>query len=47
MDLDKIRKAGHAATVIMAVTNSGDFTAVEETASGTVGLGNDVLRVSK
>ena len=47
MDLEKIRAAGHPATVIMAVTNTDDFTAVEEVASGTVQAGNDVLRVNK
>lgn len=47
MDLAKIHEAGHPATVIMAVTNSDDFTSVEETASGVVQCGNDVLRVSK
>lgn len=47
MDLDKIRKAGHPATVIMAVTNSGDFSAVESVASEQLNAGDDVLRVSK
>lgn len=30
MDLEKIRAAGHPATVITAITNSDDFAAVEE-----------------
>ena len=47
IDLQKIREAGHPATVIMAVTNSDDFSAVEETASGAVKPGESVLRVSK
>lgn len=47
MDLDKIHKAGYPATVIMAVTNSDDFSAVESVADGQVDMGDDVLRVSK
>ena len=47
MDLDKIRAAGHAATVIMAVTNSDDFASVAEVGSGSVQPGEDVLRISK
>lgn len=47
MDLDKIHGAGHLATVIMAVTNSGDFSGVESAAAGHVDVGDDVLRVSK
>lgn len=47
MDLDKIRAAGHPATIIMAVTNSGDFTSVEAIAVDTVNPGDDMLRVSK
>lgn len=47
MDLRKIREAGHPATAIMAVTNSDDFAAVEETTSGAVKAGDSVLRVSK
>lgn len=45
VDLDMIREAGHPATVILAVTNSGDFSSVEETASGQVWPGSDVLVV--
>lgn len=47
MDLEKIRAAGHADTVIMAVTNSDDFSAVDAAASGAVSCGDTVLRVSK
>jgi len=47
MDLDKIRAAGHATTVIMAVTNADDFSSVNEVASGTVQHGSDVLQVNK
>lgn len=47
MDLDKIRAAGHATTVIMAVTNTDDFAGVDEVASGVVQPGDDVLRVNK
>ena len=47
MDLDKIREAGHPATVILAVTNTDDFAGVEETGSGAVQPGDGVLRVNK
>lgn len=47
MDLQKIRAAGHATTVIMAVTNSGDFVSVEEIASGMVGVGDGILKINK
>lgn len=47
MDLDKIHSAGYPATVIMAVTNSGDFSDVESVAAGHVDVGDDVLRVCK
>ncbi len=47
MDLDKIHAAGHAATVIMAVTNSDDFSSVDETGSGSVQPGDGVLLVVK
>ena len=47
MDLDKIHGAGYPTTVIMAVTNSDDFSAVESVAAGHVNVGDDVLRVSK
>lgn len=47
MDLNKIRAAGHPSTVIMAVTNTDEFASVEETASGAVQPGSDVLRINK
>ncbi len=47
MDLQKIHDAGHPATVIMAVTNTDDFSAVEGIGSGVVQAGDDVLKVSK
>ncbi|MDO4174676.1 MAG: PTS glucose transporter subunit IIA [Eubacteriales bacterium] len=47
MDLDKIHAAGHPATVIMAITNSDDFTAVESVAASAVHPGDGVLWVSK
>ena len=47
MDLQKIREAGHAATVIMAVTNSDEFASVEAASSGTMQPGEDALRINK
>lgn len=47
MDLEKIRAAGHPATVILAVTNSDDFATVEAEASGKVRVGDSLLRVRK
>ena len=47
MDLEKIRVAGHPATVIMAVTNSDEFASVEEIASSAVQPGEGVLRVNQ
>ena len=47
MDLAKIAAAGHPAVVILAVTNTDDFAAVEPLASGEVQPGIGVLRVSK
>ena len=47
MDLAKIHQAGHPATVIMAVTNSDDFSRVEGTVSGAVPCGGEILRVEK
>ena len=43
MDLQKIRDAGHAATVFMAVTNSDEFASAEAASSGTMqpGKGRD------
>lgn len=47
MDLNKIQAAGHATTVIMAVTNSDDFFSVDEIASGAVEHGSDVLKINR
>lgn len=47
MDLERIKAAGHPATVIMAVSNTDDFSSVEEIGSGEVQAGDDVLRVCK
>lgn len=47
MDLEKIKSAGHPTTVIMAVTNSDDFTHVDAVADGAVQVGGEVLRISK
>lgn len=47
MDLQKIRDAGHAATVIMAVTNSDELASVEAASSGTMQPGEDALRINK
>ncbi len=47
MDLDKIRAAGHMATVIMAVTNTDDFAGVVPIPSEAVRSGDEILRVTK
>ena len=48
MDLWKVRNAGYDDTVIMALSNSKDFAAVEVLVSGgKVKTGNGVLKVSK
>lgn len=47
MDLKEIRAAGHPTTTILVVTNSDDFSAVEEVGSGSVNCGDAILRVSK
>lgn len=47
MDLAKIKAAGHPSTVIMAVTNSDDFAAVEAAATGSVQPGDTVLNIKK
>ena len=47
MDLEKVRAAGHPATVILAVTNSDDFATVEAEASGKVRVGDSLLRIRK
>lgn len=43
MDLEKIKKAGHPTTIIMAVTNSDDLASVEAAASGAVNAGDRLL----
>ena len=47
VDLDKIRAAEHAATVITVVTNSDDFSAVIPAASGEVSASDMLLQVNK
>lgn len=47
MDLEKIHAAGHASTVIMAVTNTDAFASVEEIASGAVQPGDNVLQINR
>lgn len=47
MDLNAIQAAGYPTTVILAVTNSDDFSSVENIVSGNVNFGDSVLRVSK
>lgn len=47
MDLQKIRDAGHATTVIMAVTNSDEFASVDAMASSVLQPGEDVLKISQ
>lgn len=47
MDLEMIRSAGYPTAVILAVTNSDDFTAVEMEASGSVRVGDPLMRVRK
>lgn len=47
MDLEKVRAAGYPDTIILAVTNSDDFAAVETVASGPVQPGDELMRVRK
>ena len=47
MDLEQVRAAGHGTVVILAVTNSDDFAAVELTASGKVSAGDGLMNVRK
>lgn len=47
MDLDKIKAAGHPATVIHAVTNSDDYATVELVASGSVMPGTELMCARK
>lgn len=43
MDLEKIKAAGHPATIMVAVTNSDDLTSVEAVASGQVKPGDQLM----
>lgn len=45
IDLQKIKEAGHPATVIMIVTNTADFRAVEPAAHGSIEAGNLLMKV--
>ena len=47
MDLDVIKAAGHPTTIITAVTNSDDFSSVEQVKTGAVAVSDDVLSVTK
>lgn len=47
MDLEQVRAAGHGTAVILAVTNSDDFSAVELSASGRVSVGDGLMNVRK
>ena len=47
MDLAKIAAAGHPSCVILAVTNTGDFAAVEPVGNGAVAPGDILLTVRK
>lgn len=45
MDLEKIKAAGHPATIMVAVTNSDDLTSVEAVASGQLRPGDHLMRL--
>lgn len=45
IDLDKIKAAGHPATIMTAVTNSDDLTSVEAAASGRLKPGDPIMRL--
>lgn len=47
MDLEKIKAAGHPATVITVVTNTDDFSSVKLIGSGEVAPGDAMLEVQK
>lgn len=47
VDLEKVRAAGHETTIIMAVTNTDEFTSVELAAEGEVDVGEAVLKITK
>ncbi|MDE6920885.1 MAG: PTS glucose transporter subunit IIA, partial [Lachnospiraceae bacterium] len=43
MDLEKIKAAGHPATIMVAVTNSDDLASVEAVASGKLKPGDQLM----
>ncbi len=45
MDLEKIKAAGHPATIMVAVTNSDDLACVEAAASGQLKPGDQLMRL--
>ncbi len=45
MEFDKIKTAGHPATIMVAVTNSDDLASVEAVASGQVKPGDQLMRL--
>ncbi len=45
MDLEKIRAAGHPATIMVIVTNSDDLTSVEAAASGSLRPGEPLMQL--
>lgn len=45
MDLDKIKAAGHPATIMVIVTNSDDLSSVEAAASGKLMPGDQIMRL--
>ncbi|MCI9305609.1 MAG: PTS transporter subunit EIIC [Lachnospiraceae bacterium] len=45
IDLDKIKAAGHPATIMTAITNSDDLTSVEAAASGQLKPGDPIMRL--
>lgn len=47
LDLDKVKAAGYASTVITIVTNSDDFKDVSLTASGQVEPGTEFMKLNK
>ena len=47
MDLEKVHAAGYPSTVILAVTNSDDFSSVETETCETVRVGDSLMKVRK
>ena len=45
MDLEKIKAAGHPATIMVIVTNSDDLSSVEAAASGQLMPGDQLMRL--